>query len=659
MAFEEKVALEAIKPVGGIFSALIAPKVEKVKKWAEKRELKNQLDPEALSETLNSYLNTLSSRVSVISSICFPQKEYSIEQAYEPLFVEEFNSRNNEKLSVDHLVSNIQESCLIIDGAGMGKSTFSKFLITQILYKSDRIPVLFELRKSKPDVDLIESIASELDPLGRVFSRELFYELIKEGKFVIVLDGFDEVEYERQSEVAEQINDISVKGQRNSLILTTRPQELVPSVLDSKSYQFSQFTSAQAKQLINRLDSISGLDIGKKLTLELGNVPDNFLENPLLVSLLYSTFGANNTIADRICTFYNDIYDALYKGHDLINKNGFKRKKISELDYEQFRVLLRALCFQMSLKRKASFSTVVEAHEYINKAATLSKVSPKSANTFLNDLLNAVPLMQKDGSDTKFLHKTIIEYFAAEYIVYHPDSENILSKMFESKAFTSFGKIFDFVYELSSTTYDKVVTTKYANTIKNNLDISTVNKAMLSTATHRNYIQVGLFPVNETYFKIHKDDSAPQLNVGALNKHLNHNHIDIRSYASITIESEGQKYFVVLVASNAENYIHQVAWLQLTDDYEGSDHIVDASNDEEIINLLDTEVFYNAEDYIDQLSQFDSVASLFSHYLSGVGLRRSQEFENRVLSSSKIDLFLDSMKAQNEMALELSDLLDL
>ncbi|MEZ8470793.1 NACHT domain-containing NTPase [Vibrio splendidus] len=662
MAFEEKVALEAIKPVGGIFSALIAPKVEKVKKWAEKRELKSQLDPEALSDTLNNYLNTLSSRVSVISSICFPQKEYSIDQAYEPLFVEEFNSRNNEKLSVDHLVSNIQESCLIVDGAGMGKSTFSKFLITQILYKSDRIPVLFELRKSKPDVDLIESIASELDPLGRVFSRELFYELIKEGKFVIVLDGFDEVEYERQSEVAEQINDISVKGQRNSLILTTRPQELVPSVLDSKSYQFSQFTSDQAKQLINRLDSISGLDIGKKLTLELGSVPDDFLENPLLVSLLYSTFGANNTIADRICTFYNDIYDALYKGHDLINKNGFKRKKISELDYEHFRVLLRALCFQMSLKRKASFSTVVEAHEYINKAATLSKVSPKSANTFLNDLLNAVPLMQKDGSDTKFLHKTIIEYFAAEYIVYHPDSETILSKMFESKAFTSFGKIFDFVYELSSTTYDKVVTTKYANAIRNSFDLSTTNKAILSTATHLAYIKIGLFPVNEIYSKKGRDNASSQINMAPLKKLLSKDDSDhggLLGIASTIIESDGQKYFLTLVAKNKANYVHKVAWLQLTDDYDDSDQVMDASNDEGLLSLLGSEKFYDAVDYIDQLSQFDSAASLFAHYLPGIGLSRKQDLEERVLSSSKIDLFLDSMKAQNEMASELSDLLEL
>lgn len=134
------------------------------------------------------------------------------------------------------------------------------------------------MRKSKQDIELLESIARELDPLGKVFSREIFYELIKEGKFVIVLDGFDEVEFERQSDVAEQINEISVKGKRNSLILTTRPQELVPNILNSHSYKFSAFTLEQAKKLILRLDDISGLNIGERLVLQLRSVPNDFLK---------------------------------------------------------------------------------------------------------------------------------------------------------------------------------------------------------------------------------------------------------------------------------------------------------------------------------------------------------------------------------------------
>ncbi|ELB2895532.1 NACHT domain-containing protein [Vibrio alginolyticus] len=653
MAFEEKLALEAIKPTAGVVSALIGPKVEKLRKWAENRELKSQLDADSLSITLNTYLTSLAARVSVISSICFPQKEFSIERAYEPLFVEEFNSHFYDKLPVDYIVKNIQESCLIIDGAGMGKSTFSKFLISQLLYKSDRIPILFELRKSKPGVELVESIARELDPLGKVFSRELFYELIKEGKFVIVLDGFDEVEYERQSKIAEQINEISIKGKSNSLILTTRPQELVPNILNSKSYQFSKFSIEQAKQLITRLDDISGLNIGDRLIGQLSNVPKNFLENPLLVSLLYSTFGSNNTIADRICTFYNDIYHALYKGHDLINKNGFQRRKISGLDYEQFRGLLRSLCYQMTLKRKSSFSSLTEAFDYINKAIRLSKIDPKSANSFLDDLMNAVPLVQKDGNDFKFLHKTIIEYFAAEYIVLRRDSEDILNKMFRSKSFLAFDKVFDFVYELSDETYDNVVTKQHVNMIVNTMDLSSRNKTILHTASFLCDLTIGLFPVEK-----YKDSSKNLEKVGPSFTKITANKNDFNGFTYSVVDIKGEKYFLIMFACDRDINVHKIAWEQITEDIDEMNFTVDESliDISEISKLIGLESLCNVASNIEELSKHDFIASLACDYLDGVlpGVKLGE----RTLSNSKIQHFLERHNAQVEIEDELSSLLD-
>ncbi|MBS9978270.1 NACHT domain-containing protein [Vibrio alginolyticus] len=653
MAFEEKLALEAAKPAIGLVSALIGPKIEKLRKWVEGRELKSQLNPDMLSETLDSYLNSLASRVSVISSICFPQKEFSIERAYEPLFIEEIHTYDDKKLSVEKIVNNIEKSCLIIDSAGMGKSTFSKYIISQVLYKSDRIPILFELRKSKQDIELLESIARELDPLGKVFSREIFYELIKEGKFVIVLDGFDEVEFERQSDVAEQINEISVKGKRNSLILTTRPQELVPNILNSHSYKFSAFTLEQAKKLILRLDDISGLNIGERLVLQLRSVPNDFLENPLLVSLLYSTFGTTNTIADRVCTFYSDIYHALYKGHDLINKNGFQREKISCLDYEQFRILLRALCFQMTLKRKASFSSLGEAYDYINNAIRLSKIEPKSTNKFLHDLMNAVPLIQKDGNEFKFLHKTIIEYFAAEYIVYKPDSEEILNKMFHSKSFRAFEKVFDFVYELSPVTYDNVVTKHHALNIIENSDLSSVKKSILHTSAYLCDLKIGFFSVDKYRDKSNKNKGDrpdySKINTGSSK---------YNGYSWSVFELSGTKYFLIMCAKSRDINIHGAAWYQITEEYSVTDEILEETIGDltELANLIGFNSLYDVTSKINELSKFEIASSLATNYIGGLLL--TPNLGERKLSEHKIHKFLNSLNAQVEMEDELSGLLD-
>lgn len=671
MALEEKVALEVLKPAGGFISALIAPKVEKVRKWAEGRELKSQLDPDILAYILDKYLNTLASRVSVISSICFPQKEFPIENAYEPLFLEEHHNgfleeyhngfRDSEQISVDSIVNNLSQSCLIVDGAGMGKSTFSKYLTTQILYKSDRIPILFELRKSKSDIDLVESMAKELDPIGKFFSRELFYELIQNGKFLIILDGFDEVEIERQSEVAEKINEFSTKGKENTLFLTTRPQELIPNILNAKSYRFSTFTVEQAKSLVERLDSISGLDIGKRLIDEFPSVPSDFLNNPLLVSLLYTTFGSTNSIADRICTFYNDIYHALYKGHDLINKNGFEREKLSGLDYEQFRVLLRALCFQMVLKRKTSFQSPIEAFEYIHNSAQLSKVELKSPNSYFNDLLNSVPLLQKDGSDYKFLHKTIVEYFAAEYIVYRADSEDILRRMFLSKSFNAFEKIFDFVFELSVDTYDSVVTTYHAENIINNLDLSSEYKSVMSTAAYVSELVVGVVPVDGNYIQEGMAENPPATRLQPSHEVV-FSQGDVRSWTWFDFDYDDKSWFLIVTEPRIRkhNHIHEKAWFQLTSKKYIPD-IDDVIKGEDFSLLVETIGFDNwvsiDSNIINKLANNEFAYRLFGRFL-GYGFILDVDGDSeRVLSPSKIQLFLDGMRAKKEIEDELAELL--
>ena len=82
---EEKIALEAIKPASGFINALLAPKVEKLRTWANEKELRGQLDPDKISIVMKRYLTKLSYRVSEITTISFPQLKINIFEAYEPL----------------------------------------------------------------------------------------------------------------------------------------------------------------------------------------------------------------------------------------------------------------------------------------------------------------------------------------------------------------------------------------------------------------------------------------------------------------------------------------------------------------------------------------------------------------------------------------------
>ncbi len=154
-SIEQQMALEIFKPSTSFLNALLSPKVEKIRRWAEGRELQGQLEPNALSEAMAEYLNKLSKRVAEITTIAFPLQRLNISEAYEPLYlstvnnsIEEYPTQfekfsNENKIDVPDLLSMSNNSFIIIDSAGMGKSTFSKHLVTQILFKTEKNTFVF------------------------------------------------------------------------------------------------------------------------------------------------------------------------------------------------------------------------------------------------------------------------------------------------------------------------------------------------------------------------------------------------------------------------------------------------------------------------------------------------------------------------------------
>ncbi|MDN6870375.1 NACHT domain-containing protein [Aeromonas caviae] len=665
-SIEQQMALEIFKPSTSFLNALLAPKVEKIRRWAEGRELQGQLEPSALSEAMAEYLNKLSRRVAEITTIAFPLQRLNISEAYEPLYlstvnnsIEEYPTQfeafsNKNKIDVPDLLSMNNSSFIIIDSAGMGKSTFSKHLVTQILFKTEKIPLFFELRKTDYEAGLIESIARELDSIGRSFPRELFYELINLGKFIIILDGFDEINIDNQVDLSSQIYDLSRKGGENILFLTSRPQEALPELIGSRTFQFSDFTKKQAISLVSRYDKIAGLDIGSRLTEQLESVPSRFIETPLLVSLLYRTFGTNNSIADRVCTFYDEIYHALYKGHDLINKNGYVREKKSKLDFEDFRRLLRALCYYMAITRKTSFDNWGVFISYIKKASEMSSIKPASNQDFLDDLMVAVPLVQRDGLEYKFLHKTIMEFFAAEYLIYKNNSLEVVDKIFHGKLFPSFTKIFDFIHDISPTLFDNVVTKYHAQSLVSINKINKYSYQLLSTLLYKNDVKAGLWLVDESI------DDNPEMQNAFIDSI--HNSLDIQGFFSSVSEEliiDGKNYRFAMAIRGSFITLHELAWEQISDEntlrYQKSRI---TSDDRSLIELLAVDTFSTLTfDMLEKLSECHRVIHHAENFLGESRFYHESQNHIRVFSPEKAKAILDRLERETAMDDEFNDLL--
>lgn len=655
-SIDQKIVSEAVKPGLEFINAALSPTVEKVRKWAIEKELKGKLDSDALSLIIERYLIKLSERVKEITSITFPQLKLNIYEAYEPLYMVRSSHFDTSKnlITADELVSSPSRPIIIVDGAGMGKSTFSKFIVARLLFKSDRIPILFDLRKLDPKLDITDNIATELDFPDEKFDRKLFYRLLKLGKFFVILDGFDETPIDHQHVLANQLHEISVKGGENSILITTRPQEVTPDLINATSLRFAPFTLEQALSLLSRYDKISSLDVGEKLSKEISSVPSKFIESPLLVSLLYRTYGVNNSIADKISTFYDEIYHALYKGHDLINKNGYARQKKSGLGFEDFRKLLRALCHYMMLRMKTSFKSLSEADSFINNAAKISLTIPSSTSSFLDDLLVAVPLMQRDGTEYKFFHKTLLEYFAAEYIIFNESSLSLLEKIFESPLAPSFVKVFEFLNDMNPVLFESVITQKFALGAKSFRPSENEQINAINTCRFVYDFKIGLWAIEGNSESLDQEDGTC---IDILSSEIH----DSGKQGSTLWKNgtlNGVRCFLAFAYSNKHENLHQLAWEAITSEFptqlqpHTEDHIFDG-----LEKIIPMGKWINPTTKIikDLYSENIAIKELFLSALDDESI--SETAGARMLDIEKIDDLLAKIKSRASLDIEMKDFL--
>lgn len=452
-------AAESLKSTSSkIIDALLSSKLERIKIWAEEKENRNRLEHYKTNIILEKYLKRLLRRISEIKTIVFPNHPFPLPSIYEPLSLKgKFDlSEKETNKEFNALTLNDGENYLIIDSAGMGKSTFVKHLVLDIVNSTIKIPIFLELRRIEENETLLQRIAKDIDESQNGIDEKLLLMLLDQGGFVIILDGYDELPNQFRKKISQQITDLAVRCDQNSLILTARPEVNLPEIPNSKAFTINRLEREQAETIALRYDNIVNLDIGKQLITQFDKVDEGFLKTPLFIALLYKTYGFNQSIATKITSFYDDVFNAFYKGHDL-TKAGFAREKVSKLDAENFRRLLRGFSFLLIAQQKNNLKSKTEGITIVEDSIKLTSVTPESAEAFFDDLLLTVPLIIKDGTDYRFIHKSIGEFFAAEFLAFTSNSKDFIKKIMDGKSYQSFFNCLDYLADLNPGLFKKVI----------------------------------------------------------------------------------------------------------------------------------------------------------------------------------------------------------
>lgn len=446
--------------VSKLVDALIGPQISRLADWAKDQDTERKVLEHRILDRFSDYLLRTYERAAFLNTLVLPNTRLDIHDVYVPLTFT--RDRDSSVVHVadkyDPVFFEEHSRFLISDTAGMGKSTVSRWLCLSLIEQGLAVPVYIELRKLRHDHSIIDEVFAQIDPLGDTFDRDLALRLIELGDFVFFLDGYDEIAYDLQESATASIRDFCSKASNNIFIITSRPEASLAAFGEFQRYTIAPLDQSEAFSLIRKYDTVAEYGVADRLIDELtsndrGGVKD-FLTNPFLVSLLYKTYSYNKNIPVKKITFYDEVYQALFKAHDL-TKDAFKRQKQCGLDIYDFRLILRRLAFDTARLGSVEYSQA-ELLDYVAQAKQRTAGLTFNAADFVNDLVLTVPLFAREGNSYKWAHRSIQDYFAAEFIAYSANKVDILEWIYSSGA-SRFMNVLDLYYELDYATFRRVL----------------------------------------------------------------------------------------------------------------------------------------------------------------------------------------------------------
>ena len=313
------------------------------------------------------YLNRMYEKYSIINTLVFHNSQRKLKDVYVAQTLVKENRFEDEKdaTKIDGMPKDLitkYKKILITDTAGMGKSTITKRMFIDLIdngIEGVGFPIYIELNRLNRDRSIIREIQEGLSPISEELNHDMLLRFIRTGGFIFYLDGYDEILNADRKEVTKDIQSfISKAGSKNFYILTSRPEDNLTSFGDFQSFRIQPLKKEEAFELLKKYDLSKNKELSGKLIelLESGQYDsiDEYLENPLLVSLLYAAFDHKQTIPLKKHLFYRQVYEAYFDSHDL-SKGIDAHQKRSGLDIHDFNRILRYVGYECLIRIGVQF----------------------------------------------------------------------------------------------------------------------------------------------------------------------------------------------------------------------------------------------------------------------------------------------------------------
>ncbi|KAG9064420.1 hypothetical protein KI688_003610 [Linnemannia hyalina] len=339
----------------------------------------------------------------------------------------------------DFLASDTQVM-LVLGDSGAGKSTFNRHLEHELWqeYKAGgRIPLFVNLPSlERPEKDLV---AEQLRTYN--FLEDQIRELKLHRLFTLICDGYDESQLTSNLHTTNFFNR---SGQWDvKLLITCRTQYLGPAyrsrfepkAIDQYTrvandlFQQAVITPFTREQIEDYVEHYVPLEprtwVKKDYMDKLEAIPNlmDLVKNPFLLTLSLEalpTVVQGKADLSRLRITRAELYDTFVMHWMAVNKRRMEDQRLDREDQVAFEELLEAGFEQSGVKFQQDLAAAIFVHQegrpvvdYINKHDKCSWKAAFFSMDCETSLLRGASLLSRAGTQYRFVHRSILEYFFA------------------------------------------------------------------------------------------------------------------------------------------------------------------------------------------------------------------------------------------------------
>lgn len=390
---------------------------------------------------LIDYINNFYEKYSSIKTFIYRDEKVNFYDIYYPIKIQ--NKKNSIEINNFNEIFENYQYLTIIGNAGSGKSMLIKHIFLSSVANCKRIPIIIELRNLNNCNETIEEYITRIISQNKISPNHKITErILKEGNFIFLLDGYDEIYSENKNKITTDIENFVDRYNKNVFIVTSRPGANAESLSRFDNFEVQSLEEFEIHEFIKMQLSLQENDeLERKIMYEINKQENDefrkYLSSPLLLSMFIFIFNNYPELPKQRSKFYWNVFDTLCSEHDSFTKSGGgQHKRKSGLKNDELEIVLKRFSYLSLFDGKYNFDK-----EYLK--ASLVKIGKNlgihiDSNNVLYDLTTSISILIQDGIEYTFPHKSLQEYFAASLIKSLDNDKKI-------KIYTEgFSKFFDF-----------------------------------------------------------------------------------------------------------------------------------------------------------------------------------------------------------------------